>query len=215
MRFSMTPTTTWRTITEAAAVLGVCEKTIRRRIARGDFGILRNGKSKLVDIRSEASPAAAIVDQAREVADDARKAQTVALVAFDKLTTAFREAEARQEAQLTRYSDELARQSTELAQRSNELARARRTGWTGWVAAGIAAAVAGCALWTTGQLSNQLSASTVQIELAQQRERFAAAQIELAEQRERFAVSALSDIIRASSARVELLAPADGCQLPD
>jgi hypothetical protein len=206
--FRMAHLATWRTLAEAAAVLGVCEKTIRRRIARGDFTTQRIGKATMVDISTEAIPAVAVAEQAREVADDARRSQAIALVAFDKLSAAFRDAESRHTTELTRYSDELARQSAQLV-------RARRTVWTGWAAAGIAAAVAGCALWTTGQLSNQLSASTVQIELAQQRERFAAAQIELAEQRERFAVSALSDIIRASSARVELLAPADGCQLPD
>jgi len=99
--------------------------------------------------------------------------QAVALVAFERVSVAFEAAQKTHEA-------------TERRQAA-EIHRARRTGTTAIVAAAIALAVAACAVWTAGQLADEVSAARVRVADA--------------EARERFAVSAMADIVRASSAR--------------
>jgi|GEM_PF-2095300 len=45
MRYGMTNPSgqVWRSIDEAAAALGVCERTVRRRVERGEFTVQRVG----------------------------------------------------------------------------------------------------------------------------------------------------------------------------
>jgi excisionase family DNA binding protein len=162
----MDTTSTWRTITEAATVLGVCERTVRRRVARGEYRVERVGSSVLVDIGTEAIPQIAIAAEARAVAEDSRRSQAVALVAFERVSLAFE-------------------------QSTTDLRRARRTGTTAIVAAAVALAVAGVAVWTAGRWADEVSAARVRIADA--------------EARERFAVSALADIVRVSAARAVVL----------
>jgi len=143
---------TWRTFTEAASLLGVCERTIRRRVRSGQYASNRVGGAVLVDIGTEAVPQIAVAEEARNVAEDARRSQALAMVAFERLSTSFEETEKRQ---------------------AKELRRARLFGSVAFVAAVVASAVAAVALWTSGHLSHSLSGSLVRIEEAEAKERFA------------------------------------------
>jgi hypothetical protein len=171
---------TWRTFTEAASLLGVCERTIRRRVQSGQYASNRVGGSVLVDIGTEAIPQMAVAEEARSVAEDARRSQALAFVAFERLSASFAETEKRQ---------------------AEELRGARLRANVLLVAAIVASAVAACALWTSGQVSNRLSDSLVRIEDS--------------EARERLALSTMADVLRVSAAREAMMAGAQSEPVAD
>lgn len=134
----------------------------------------------LVDIGTEAVPQIAVAEEARNVAEDARRSQAIAMVAFERLSTSFEETAKRQ---------------------AKELRRARLFGSVAFVAAVVASAVAGVAIWTSGQVSHSLSGSLVRIEES--------------EARERFALSTMADVLRVSAAREAIMAGAQSEPVPD
>jgi len=139
----------WRSIDEAAAALGVCERTVRRRVERGEFTVQRVGGRVLVDIGGGAVPSVALASEARAVAEDARRSQATALVAFEQASRAFADVERRHVA---------------------DLRAARRSRSVAWIAAGVAALVAFAAAWTAGKLSDTVDTLTVQTARAEERE---------------------------------------------
>ena len=83
-----TDPTTWRNSTDAAALLGISERTLERRLKAGQYpSQIVNGR-RLVDCGDDASDHAQIIAEAKAVADDSRRSSAIAVAAFERVHTA-------------------------------------------------------------------------------------------------------------------------------
>ena len=83
-----TDPTIWRTMTATASLLGVCDRTIRRRIEAGRYrSQIVNGQT-LVDCGPDGASEVAVVAEARAVSEDARRASALVAVALERVSQA-------------------------------------------------------------------------------------------------------------------------------
>ena len=83
-----TDPTIWRTMTATASLLGVCDRTIRRRIGAGRYRSQTVNGQTLVDSGVDGSSEVAVVTEARAVSEDARRASALVSVALERISQA-------------------------------------------------------------------------------------------------------------------------------
>lgn len=80
--------TIWRTMTATASLLGVCDRTIRRRIDSGRYRSQTINGQILVDCGSDGASEVAVVAEARAVSEDARRSSALVAVALERISQA-------------------------------------------------------------------------------------------------------------------------------